>query len=108
MRFFGQAWETHEYFAWERVQAPVGDICAWCAEPIAADDFGYLVPDAYGRPDRAWHQECFLRQVVGSLGHQERTCSCFGGCDEDPVGFSKRQAALMAVAKFHAEHGEST
>jgi hypothetical protein len=110
MHFFGQHWEAHEYRDFERVPTPVGEACAWCEEPIEAKDFGYVVPGFYrsGVREKPWHQECFLRQVVGSLGHQERRCTCYGGEENDPVGFSRRQAARMAVAKFHAEHGETT
>lgn len=120
MRYFG---EQAHHPKWEQAPAPIGEVCVWCDEPIAAGECGYLVPsltmarqslDAFaaGCPavtqplDFTWHQECFLRQIVGSLGHQERKCSCYGGAEEDPVGFSRRQAALMAVAKFHAEHPE--
>ena len=94
---------------------PVGEACPWCAESIEDGDHGFLIPTASidgeqvpmidGVPVRAWHRECFLRQVVGSLGHQEGRCSCHGGTEDDPVGFSPRQAARMALANFEARRG---
>jgi hypothetical protein len=42
------------------------------------------------------HRECAVRDVVGSLGHLRRQCSCFGGTEEDPPGMTKREAARVA------------
>lgn len=94
----------------ERVPAPAGTPCFHCEEPIAADDDGLLV--ASPAADGGWkqlpvHMECNLRIVVGSVGHQNAKCSCFGGTEEDPPGMTKRQAAAAAVRLFYARHAEA-
>jgi len=76
------------------VPTPVGVPCAWCDEPIAADDCGYFYA---GPTPPAVHFECFVRQTLGSVAHQQRRCSCYGGHDEDPPGMSKRDAARLAL-----------
>jgi hypothetical protein len=43
------------------------------------------------------HHECLIRAVVGSVGHQLRRCSCYGGDEEDPPGLTKREAARLAA-----------
>jgi len=50
------------------------------------------------------HLECGARSVIGSVGHQMKWCSCFGGDKEDPPGMTKRQAAIAAfelMGKLH-------
>lgn len=83
---------------------PVGERCLHCEEPIAATDTGFMVPylDVPGASDarnydKPFHFECFLRGIVGSVGHQLKQCSCYGGTREDPEGYTKRQAAVAAV-----------
>jgi hypothetical protein len=74
----------------------------WCGEAIAEAD--ERAPMA-----EAWHRECGIRMILGSVGHLERRCSCFRynqskeeSCDEDPAGdppgMSRREAARAAVA----------
>jgi hypothetical protein len=46
------------------------------------------------------HRECLVRMVVGSVGHQLRRCSCFGGGEEDPPGMTPREAARAALELF--------
>jgi hypothetical protein len=75
------------------VPTPVGVPCSWCDEPIAADACGYFYS---GPTPPAVHVECFVRQVIGSVAHQQRRCTCYGGHDEDPPGLSKRDAARLA------------
>jgi hypothetical protein len=95
----------------ERVRTPVGELCIHCGEPIAEDDKGFVSPlvslvegktIAEAAP---YHRACFLRGFVGSVGHQNRTCSCYGGVEEDPPGMTKRQAAEAAVALYDACEG---
>jgi len=52
----------------------------------------------------AYHDECWLRQLLGSVAHIERACSCFGGsADEgDPPQMTRREAAQAAVIAFRA------
>lgn len=70
-------------------------ICPGCDEPIADTD--QLAP-SYSQP---MHYECGLRAVLGSLGHQRKRCSCYGGNEEDPPGLTRRQAAMAATLYFH-------
>lgn len=92
----------------ERVDVPVGWECVWCEEPIEAGQRGFMIPHlegergkfhevAYGRP---WHHECFIRSIIGSVGHQMHVCSCYGGYAGDPEGMTKRQAAIAAFILF--------
>jgi hypothetical protein len=73
------------------IPAPIDDCCLYCNEPIAEGDSGVML----GRFVR--HRECLLRHIVGSVGHQCGTCSCYGGAYEDPPSMTKRQAARAAV-----------
>lgn len=94
---------------------PTDASCAWCEEPIASSDYGYLIPhvDGVHNPDAptseidvrelAYHGECWQRQLIGSVGHIEQRCSCYGGTEEDPPGLSKRDAATAAVKAFAAK-----
>lgn len=63
-------------------------LCLRCEEPLSE-----------GGASRSGdtHQECLMRAVLGSLGHQRMRCSCFGGTEEDPPHMTKREAALAAV-----------
>jgi hypothetical protein len=85
-----------------RSQTPVGEPCLRCEEPIAPGDSGYTMPYVAegGVAERALHRECFLRGVVGSVGHQQRRCSCYGGTLEDPPGLTRREAAAAAVRLY--------
>lgn len=49
------------------------------------------------------HLECVLRMAVGSVGHQRRECSCFGGTKDDPEGMTRREAARAACDLFNAQ-----
>lgn len=82
-----------------QIPTPVGIPCLWCKEPIQEGDTGTL-----SRRDPL-HYECGLRSAVGSVGHQKRQCSCFGGNQEDPEGMTKRQAAIAAATYWHM-HGQ--
>lgn len=111
------------------IKAPVALFCIECEERIAASDSGVIMQmteidpkDARARkvgeqgsfdlvtlPDDrvrlhsvALHEECFMRQIVGSVGHQTKRCSCYGGDYEDPPGMTKREAAKVAYTIFLA------
>lgn len=99
------------------VEAPADAACAHCAEPIAAGDFGVTIPYwgaesdgcqtqfvrvEAGFPELAFHRECHIRTLVGSVGHLRGKCSCEGGAQEDPPGLSKREAARAAAELFEA------
>jgi hypothetical protein len=81
---------------------PVGEPCLYCAEPMVEGDAGMLMwsIQPQGMVEmRASHRECFLRQALGSVGHQNQTCSCFGGTEEDPAGMTVREAARAACKR---------
>jgi hypothetical protein len=76
-----------------RAPIPIGAACAWCEERIAINDHGLILSGGV----EPLHHECFIRQVVGSVAHQQRRCSCYGGHDEDPPDLSRRDAARLAL-----------
>lgn len=85
------------------VATPVGEPCAWCEEPIAAEDDGFTKPhlDDSGVRLRPWHFECELRSIFGGLNHQRGRCICCGGSEPpDPPELSRREAARQAAAAF--------
>jgi hypothetical protein len=100
--WFGESWGAPCCDPDEQVETPVGAGCAFCAEPIADGDRGFVGPgDALPS-----HLECTLRCVLGSVEHIEGRCSCYGGHDEDdPPGLSRRDAAILAVAAYERRHG---
>lgn len=77
--------------------------CPHCNEPV--------LPWKEQRPingDGRIHQECMVRAVAGSVGHQLRQCSCYrpAHCQqEDPIGLSKREAARRAYDTYKARMG---
>jgi hypothetical protein len=83
------------------VATPVGELCAWCTEPITADDDGLMVPHigSEGSVERPYHYECHLRQIIGGFNHLRGNCQCCGGPEPpDPRYLTLRQAAQQAVA----------
>ena len=100
MNWFGTSWGAavcHDPLI-PHVQTPVGAICLWCDEPITADDSGIGVPhfDGDSADIRYHHVECWMRSVLGSVGHQLKLCSCYGGPYEDPPTMTRREAARAA------------
>ena len=93
--WFGTNWGAPVCQETPRIDVPLGAICTWCEEPIAADDSGW--------GERAMgpfmHVECFGRMMFGSTGHQLKLCPCFGGDYEgEPPEMSRRDAARAAWA----------
>ena len=77
---------------------PVGVPCGFCQEPIEHDEQGVMVThiEQHGVSERAYHFECQIRLTIGSLAHQQRRCSCYGGTEHDPPGMTLREAARAA------------
>lgn len=78
-------------------------LCLWCEEPIEDDEPRQLVVAIEADQTasvRGHHAECAIRLAVGSLGHQRRACSCYGGTEEDPPGVPRRVAARAANIMF--------
>lgn len=94
MQYFGESWSqlTEEL---EKIPAPKGK-CCWCNEEFVAEDQGLLIPQ-----NSYYHKDCFLRSVLGSVGHQRKQCNCFGGSLEDPPELTAREAAIAAVNEFN-------
>jgi hypothetical protein len=77
-------------------------LCLWCGEPVLPDDrqesVALIRASATGPEPAVRHYECAARVVVGSVGHQMRCCSCYGGTEEDPPGLTLRESAVLALA----------
>lgn len=99
MNWFGESWLAPACDPADRVETPVDLECAHCEERIAAGDRGVFLN---GDP-RPFHFECFIRGVIGSVGHQKRACPCYGGVEDDPPGTTRREAARAAMEYFE-EH----
>jgi len=100
LRVFGV--DKHPHL--EVVSAPIGESCSWCDEPIAEGEFGFIMDEITQDEarDSFWHQECLLRNILGSVAHQRKECSCYGGEGEDDPNLTKREAAKAAA--FVATH----
>jgi hypothetical protein len=114
MKFFGEPYPSRErsapiYEGLEQVAPPLFEPCLHCAEPIAPGDRGFVMPypDAQGR-GVAMHHECFLRTLLGSVSHQRRLCSCYGGTDDDNDIWprSAREDARLAFEEFERRQRE--
>lgn len=92
---FGGKWDAPVCEDAEEVSTPLGQPCLHCHEPIVAGDRGFLrlTMTLRGAQLEPTHRECDLRGVVGSVGHLQGRCSCFGGNEEDPPGMTAREAA---------------
>jgi len=116
MKWFGESWGA-PVCEGEHVETPVGVLCAHCDEPIEAGDQGIMMDGGYEYnvedvvekrvrfESHPWHHDCFLRSVIGSVGHQLKQCHCYGGTTEDPPEMSKREAARAAVRLFRSQRG---
>lgn len=102
MKWFGPSPFSHACLSTPRVPSAPLACCAWCDEPFLEDDVGYLIPHVgHGEvTELGYHVECWQRQVIGSVGHIRRRCSCYGGTEEDPPGMTRREAAHAAVSAF--------
>jgi hypothetical protein len=76
-------------------------MCQYWTEPLLAGDDGWILCNG-----AVLHHECNLRGVVGSVAHQERRCSCFGGtANDEEDGMTRRQGARAAVEYFEMHQG---
>lgn len=78
--------------------SPDAPPCQWCDEPVTAHERSHGA--TVNSSGQAVHYECGLRSAVGSVGHQRRLCSCYGGDQEDPPGMTRREAARAALLYF--------
>jgi hypothetical protein len=99
MRWFGPFWNVGPDL---KVPTPVGVPCADCDEKIVEGDAGIIMVGG-----TVEHRECFVRGVMGSVGHQRRECSCFGGIGNgDPPGMTRREASKAAYAEWERNQQE--
>lgn len=102
MRWFGPSTAAPFYVAdlGPRVNTPAGESCRWCEERIDKSDFGLFMNGLSG--PEPYHWECQARQLIGSLAHIEKRCSCYvpGATCTDPDDISRRDAAKLAVQAF--------
>jgi transcriptional regulator with XRE-family HTH domain len=101
-------------------RTPAGESCLYCQEQIVHGDAGVHLSHVRAGDDGRWIQEpavahfaCQLRQMVGSVAHLRRRCSCYvpGGNEHDDPALSMRENALAAAAVFLQDaqlidHGE--
>lgn len=50
-----------------------------------------------------FHMECGFRMIIGSVGHQRKLCSCYGGTFDDPPDTTRRQAAIAAQLEWQQQ-----
>ncbi len=77
--------------------------CQWCDEEVDEHDVDVVVVPFigfHGIARSSFHRPCYIRSLVGSIGHQLGRCSCHGGNADDPPGLSRRQAAVAAYKLF--------
>jgi hypothetical protein len=77
-------------------RTPINATCAWCHEPIHRGENGVEFENG-----RCEHIECFIVSIVGSVAHQEHSCTCYDGfvdCEEDEIG--KRETAKAAFQNW--------
>lgn len=80
------------------------DPCPFCGEPVLPAEVAAGATRVVNG-GRAAHVECLARSVIGSLGHQQGRCPCFGGSEDDPPGLSRREAARAAYDYYWARRG---
>lgn len=74
--------------------------CPRCSEAVLETDRHEITAmvTVRGIDRRPVHWECAARAVLGSVGHQQGRCGCYGGTEEDPPGMTRREAARAALA----------
>jgi hypothetical protein len=92
--WFGKRLAAPAYADCPQTETPAGRACIYCAELIVMGDNGWILVDG-----STLHRECYLRGFTGSLAHQRKSCSCYGGGDEED-GMTRREGALAAVRYF--------
>ncbi len=69
-------------------------ICDYCSEPIFPDEpLGPFL-------NSMTHVECAFRMIMGSVGHQQRQCSCYGQIDTSEEGLTVREGARRSLELF--------
>lgn len=105
VKWFGDSWDANICDPQHKIDIPLDAKCCWCDEGFDAESQGVRIV-SYGSdtPYAFYHVCCFLRSTIGSLGHLQKKCSCFGGNEEDPPEMTKREAAVAATRYFALEN----
>jgi len=74
---------------------PLNKHCIYCGDPVFPNEISLPI-----NISDVIHRECDIRMIAGSIGHQMKTCSCYGGNYEDPPEMTKREAAHAAAFMF--------
>ena len=83
--------------------AAVNDLCPYCDEPITPNDISLPINNSAVFV----HRECLIRQVGGSVNHQEKRCSCYvEGAGDGEEGLSKRESARKATDLYEQRTAE--
>jgi hypothetical protein len=92
-----------------KISTPVGLKCIWCKETFVEKDNGVAIPHISDSNENnefildgcgLYHENCFKRTIIGSVGHQRKQCNCYGGNLEDPESMTLREAATAAVEEW--------
>ena len=97
--YFGESWSSVTENS-QQIPTPVESKCCFCEEGFVKGDQGIAIPAGEFISLSYFHKNCFLRTIVGSVGHQRKQCSCHGGTLEDPQELSLREAANAAVREY--------
>lgn len=95
MEYFGEKWDAPVTDDADQIDAPVGEKCMSCREPVAEGDQGLRYPTGY-----VSHKECGLRSALGGIGHHvNHALYCHGSLGPD-AGLSYRESAKL-VWEWH-------
>jgi hypothetical protein len=92
MMWFGTRYPAPLYDDSPQTETPVGRECEYCDELIAVGDDGVILVGG-----TILHRECNFRMIIGSVAHQEKRCSCFGGNAAHDDGMTRREGARAAL-----------
>lgn len=103
MKWFGRKYDAPVYDDCPRIDTPVGALCIYCGEAVAAEDDG--IRYASGQDS---HRECFLRMIFGSVAHLGKRCSCYvpGSTENDDEGLTVRESARRVVEALDRDFRE--
>lgn len=78
--------------------------CGYCGEPGATESMPFVGAEDE-RGTMYFHEECEMRNVLGGLKHQAKTCSCFleGGDNGPPDGMTPHEESLEIMHRV--KHG---
>jgi hypothetical protein len=96
MMWFGKLHSAPVYGDCPQTETPAGRGCVYCNELVVMGDDGWILVDG-----SVLHRECHFRSMAGSVAHQQKRCSCFGGIGSDEEdGMTRRQGAEAALAYY--------